>query len=119
MIAAVIAVESGGDNRAVGDGGRAYGCLQIHAVYVRDVNRITKRSFRHVDAFKRPVAVWMTRQYLEHYGEVYRRRTGKPPTYEVYARMHVAGPYGWRKTCSLPYWRKVQRELRRLGAVNP
>ena len=40
VIAALIAVESGGDWRAVGDGGKAVGGLQMWPVAVQEANRI-------------------------------------------------------------------------------
>jgi soluble lytic murein transglycosylase-like protein len=36
LILALIAVESSGNDNAIGDGGLAYGCLQLHACYVAD-----------------------------------------------------------------------------------
>ena len=36
LILALIAVESSGNDNAIGDGGLAYGCLQLHAAYVQD-----------------------------------------------------------------------------------
>ena len=39
LISAIMAVESGGRDQAIGDGGRALGPLQIHKAVVVDVNR--------------------------------------------------------------------------------
>ena len=36
LLLALIAVESGGNDHAIGDNGLAYGCLQLHAAYVQD-----------------------------------------------------------------------------------
>ncbi len=40
IIAALIAIESGGDRLAVGDGGKAVGILQIHPIMVAEANRL-------------------------------------------------------------------------------
>ena len=40
LLEALCLVESGGDPNAVGDNSEALGILQIHRVYVDDVNRI-------------------------------------------------------------------------------
>ena len=46
LITALIAVESSGNDMAIGDNGRALGPLQIHRGVVLDVNRITGSSSR-------------------------------------------------------------------------
>ena len=40
FVDAVIYVESRGNDSAVGDNGSAVGCLQIHPIMVREVNRL-------------------------------------------------------------------------------
>jgi hypothetical protein len=42
-IAALIRIESGGDSSAVGDGGRAVGCLQMWPCAVAEANRLAGR----------------------------------------------------------------------------
>ena len=110
LLAALIAVESGGDARAIGDGGRALGVLQIHAGVVQDVNRIAGRSWTHADAHRPEIAVQMAEIYLRHY--VTPARLGRAPTTQDYARVWNGGPNGHRKTATLPYWRKVRRHLK-------
>ena len=111
LIMALIAVESGGDDNAIGDGGKALGCLQIHAIYVRDVNRIAGTEYTHTDAFDRVKSITMTGIYLAHYGKRYTRITGKPVTYEVLARIHNGGPDGWKKPATLKSWKKVRKVM--------
>lgn len=123
LLAALIAVESGGDANAVGDNGAAVGCLQIHAAYVEDVNRILA-SKKHVggpafvyrlkDRTSESQSRGMAIAYLRHYGARYRRLKGIAPSYEVYARIHNGGPQGYAKSATDDYWRKVSRELDRL-----
>jgi len=59
LILAIIAVESGGDNNAIGDNGKAYGCLQIWSVYVEDANQFAGTSYTHLDAFDREKSIAM------------------------------------------------------------
>ena len=111
----LIAVESSGNDRAIGDQGRAVGCLQVHMITVRDVNRITGGRFTARARYSRASSVAMATAYLTYYGRRYERITGKAVTAEVLARIWNGGPDGWRKAATLPYWRKAQREADRQG----
>ena len=65
----LITLESGGDCSAIGDNGRAVGCLQIHEIYVHDVNRIYKTKYRWPeDCYDLGKSIDISREYLEHYG---------------------------------------------------
>ena len=46
LFSAIISVESNGDSSAVGDGGKAVGCMQIHPCVIEDVNRIYNKDYR-------------------------------------------------------------------------
>jgi hypothetical protein len=120
LIAALIVVESGGDVNAVGDNGKAVGCLQIHPITVRDCNRIlglrrplTPESFRFKedDRLFESTSRAMCIMYLRHYGKAYERKTGEPASYEVLARIWNGGPKGYTKPATDSYWRKVRAEL--------
>lgn len=106
LLPALIAVESSGRDDAVGDNGKAYGPLQIHAILVADVNRIHGTSYRHRDAFDRDTAIEIARLYLSHYCTA--QRLGRTPTNEDAARMWNGGPNGHRKKATLGYWAKVR-----------
>jgi len=112
LIAALIMVESGGNDLAIGDNGKALGVLQIHACVVEDVNRIYCISFQHKDAYIRRRAIRMCEFYLHHYGRLYERRTGLPANDEVLARIWNGGPRGYEKQATTKYWEKVQRALK-------
>ena len=56
FLAALIAVESSGNDNAVGDGGASHGPLQIGAAVVEDVNRF--RKARKQGQFKFPDACY-------------------------------------------------------------
>lgn len=111
LIAALIQVESSGNGLAIGDKGKAYGCLQLWNTYIQDVNRIYHTSYRHKDAFNRQTAIEITKKYLTFYGKIYTENTGKKPTNEVFARIHNGGPSGYKKVKTLEYWKKVKVEL--------
>lgn len=103
LISALIAVESSGNDLAIGDGGRAIGPLQIHKAVVIDVNRITGSNYRHQDMTNRAQARAVCESYLRHYGR------GK--SLEQQARIWNGGPTGDRKTATEAYWRKVQVQI--------
>jgi hypothetical protein len=121
LLAALIAVESGGDPTAIGDEGKALGILQIHKCVVDDVNKTYNTTFRHewlrsnsdgtttLDAivFSKQVCV----KYLAYWGARYEGETGQEPTYEVYARIWNGGPRGYAKSSTVAYWKKVEREI--------
>ena len=104
LISALIIVESSNNDLAVGDQGKAIGCLQIHRGVVQDVNRITGSNYRHQDMTNRVAARAVCQAYLEHYG--------KGKTTEQQARIWNGGPTGYRKPVTLAYWRRVQRNLK-------
>lgn len=110
FIAALIHVESSGNNVAIGDGGKAYGCLQIHPAVVKDVNRIYGAGLKHTDMFDRDLSVAVCRKYLEYYGSTLPRTA----TLEDYARIWNGGPNGWRSPRTKAYWKKVQHAMQTL-----
>jgi len=111
LIAALIIVESGGKDDAVGDGGMAVGCLQIWPCALDDVNRIAGTDFTLADRFDRQKSIRMCEIYLKHWGAYYERQTGKRPTAKVLARIWNGGPAGWKHGETLAYWRKVWKTL--------
>ena len=112
LVNAIATVESGGDSKAIGDGGKALGMFQLHKVYVQDVNRILKRkAYTYEDRMNPKKSREMTIVYLKYYGWVYESKTGKPATLEVLARIHNGGPNGWAKPATEKYWLKVKKAL--------
>jgi hypothetical protein len=104
LISALIVVESGGNDLAIGDGGRALGPLQIHRAVVVDVNRITGSNYRWEAMTNRVQARAVCEAYLKHWG--------KGKTTEEQARIWNGGPNGGRKQATEGYWRKVQKHLK-------
>ena len=114
LIPALIMVESGGRPDAIGDGGKAVGILQIHMSYLHDVNRIiaSKKIFHDRDRKNVKKSMEMARAYLVYYGKHYERKNNKVADYEILARIHNGGPYGWKKEATLKYWDKVKKAMR-------
>ena len=105
LISALIIVESSGNDRAIGDQGRAIGCLQIHKDVVLDVNKFTGSHYRHQDMTNRAQARAVCEAYLRHYG--------KGCTTEQLARKwNGGGPSGDKKKATEAYWAKVKKHLK-------
>ena len=104
LISALMIVESSGNDQAIGDQGRAIGCLQIHKAVVLDVNKFTRSSYRHQDMTNRAQARAVCEAYLKHYG--------KGCNTEQLARRWNGGPTGDRKQATVAYWRRVQKAIK-------
>lgn len=113
FISALIQVESGGNDRAVGDYVNglptSFGCLQISEKVLTDVSRISGCKVTYANAFRRLDAIWICQTYLYHYATA--ERLGHEPTFEDYARIWNGGPDGWREKATLPHAVKVAREM--------
>ncbi len=96
LIMILITIESGGDNKAIGDAGKAYGCLQIHAVMVQDFNRITGKRYTHHDAFCRSKSIEMAQATLTHYRRHIEATTGRKASVRDLARIWNGGGSAWK-----------------------
>lgn len=104
LISALMIVESGNNDQAIGDQGRALGPLQIHKAVVLDVNKFTGSNYRHQDMTNRVAARAVCQAYLEHYG--------KGKSLEEQARIWNGGPTGDRKEATVAYWSKVRKQIK-------
>lgn len=105
LISAIRQVESGGNDRAIGDGGRARGPYQCHRAAWADACAYGKVQWDYETlAFSEPHA----RQAMIWYWARY-----KATTDESKARCWNGGPK-WSRNPSATdaYWRKVQRAMR-------
>lgn len=109
LIMILINVESSGNDLEVGDGGRAYGCLQMHAGYVQDAAEYAGEDWKHKDAFCRETSIDIFLAYMARYATY--ERLGRAVTAEDVARIHNGGPNGWKKKSTDAYWHKVRKEL--------
>lgn len=109
LIAAIIQVESGGNNAAKGRHGEL-GCLQITPAVVADVNRIQgAANFTLADRLSHDRSVTMFRVYSDHYAT--EDRLNREPSIEDIARIWHAGPTRHRSPHALKYWRKVRAAM--------
>jgi len=108
LLSALIMVESGGNDQAIGPKGEL-GPLQIMPSTLVDVERICGHRFTREDAFVRDTASRIATIYLNHYASP--RRLGRDPTLRDYALIWHHGPNGWARPEPSRYWRKVQQYL--------
>jgi len=110
LAAALIMVESGGNDRAIGDGGNALGALQVHREVVKDVNRVYGTRYTHRQMYDRRKAVDVMNRYLWLYAHP--KRLGRRVTDEDRARIWNGGPMGWRSTATDGYAARFRRALK-------
>ncbi len=117
LIRALIIVESGGRDFAKGDYNKktgeymAIGCLQIHRIYLDDVNRILgKRVYTEQDRFNREKSKEMVIVYLTYWS-----KHNKIPLDDNYnlARIHNGGSKGHKKETTKKYAEKVLFQLKK------
>lgn len=104
---ALIQVESSGRDDAVGDGGKAIGCLQIWRPYWQDAVQRSGIKGTYRDCFNRVYAKRIAEAYMLRYA----RKAWINGDWEVCARIHNGGPRGHKKKATINYWRKVQKHL--------
>ena len=117
LVEALIQVESGGNDYAVGDKqlvDRAYGCLQIRKPVCIDVNKALGTSYKPEDMLgDRKTSKVLYNAYMELYATP--KALGRAVTDQDRARIWNGGPTGYKKTSTVEYWVKVQKAL--LGGV--
>ena len=119
LINAIIQVESSGKDDAVGDNGKAIGCLQIWKPYWLDATERSNIGGKHTDCFKRDYAVRIFDAYMNRYaGAAWQSQSAFNP--EFVARIHNGGPKGYKKTATIKYWKKVKilLDMKRGGVYN-
>ena len=114
LINAIIYVESRGNDSAIGDRGKAVGCLQIHPICVREVNRILRKNdipllYTLEDRYSREKSIEMFNIIAEQY-ECCEYLTFIQYA-EIVARRWNGGPRGHKKRATIKYWNKVQSVL--------
>lgn len=106
LLAAIRQVESGGNDKAVGDGGKAIGPYQIHRVYWQDAVHFDKRlGGSYEDCYDPEYAKKVVRAYMKRYAP-------KDASDETYARIHNGGPRGATIKATKPYWAKVRKAMK-------
>tara|TARA_R110000764_G_scaffold56593_2_gene123271 strand:+ start:180 stop:665 length:486 start_codon:yes stop_codon:yes gene_type:complete len=114
FVDAVIYVESRGNDSAVGDNGKAVGCLQMHPIMVREVNRILAKydiptTYTLEDRYSREKSIEMFNIISEEYycceGYTFTDYV------EIVARRWNGGPRGDKKRSTIKYWNNVQKRI--------
>lgn len=106
LAAALIMIESAGNDLAVGDRGTAIGPLQIRPAAVADVNRVFGTCYEHARMTNRTEAIAVMDRYLWIYAQP--SRLGRPVTDVDRARIWNGGPNGWRKSATEAYGRRYE-----------
>ena len=109
LINAIIKVESNDNVNAIGDNGKAVGCMQIWKVVVDDVNKVSKLKYNYNDRFNKEKSIEIFKLYINKYATA--KRLGRTPTNEDVARIWNGGPNGFKKAGTKQYWLKVKAEL--------
>jgi hypothetical protein len=113
FIDVVIYVESRGNDSAIGDNGKAVGCLQIHPIAVLEANRILAKYdsptvYSLGDRYNREKSIEMFNVISEEY-ECCEDYTFMEYA-EIVARRWNGGPRGDRKIATIKYWNKIKNE---------
>ena len=103
FLSALAAIESGGDYSAWNREEDAHGLYQIRPAYLSDANAILGRKMDIWQMHDPSDAAAAVRAYLTRYGNAYAKRTGKPVTREVLARIHNGGPRGAERSATEDY----------------
>ena len=114
LINAIIYVESRGNDSAIGDRGKAVGCLQIQPICVREVNRILRKHKSNVryslqDRYNRAKSIQMFNIIAEQY--VCCEYVTFMEYAEIVSRRWNGGPRGEKKKSTIKYWKKVKNQL--------
>ena len=97
-------VESKGNINAIGDNGQAIGCMQIHPIMIRDVNRILRRNeYTLDDRYDRNKSRQIWQSDMNHYC--------KDMSLENMARNWNGGPTGYKQEATKKYWIKIKNYL--------
>lgn len=113
LISALAQVESTNGKKQVGDKhlvNKAYGDLQVRKTCLDDVNKAAGTNYKPEDCIgNRELSEWVFKRYMKLWAT--KKRLGRKPTDEDYARIWNGGPDGWKKDSTLGYWEKVKKAL--------
>lgn len=113
LINAIIMVESGGLDTAIGDKHlthKAYGPMQIRQPAVIDVNNYLGTKYKAEDCLgNRELSIKIFKAYMEIYCT--EKRLGRKVTDEDRARTWNGGPFGYKSKLTEGYWLKVKKYL--------
>ena len=109
LLDAIMKVESKGDiNCKDGDNGKAIGPYQIWKSYWEDAIEYDHSiGGTYQDCRKKDYSEKIIRSYWKRYAPI-------NATDEQLARIHNGGPKGYKKKCTIKYWKKVEKCLGRI-----
>jgi len=101
-------VESGCDDEAIGDDGKAIGRYQIWEAYWSDaLVKAPSIGGEYEDCKGKVYAERVLVAYMLRYAA----QAVKDKDYETLARIHNGGPQGHKRKATLKYWEKVEKAL--------
>jgi hypothetical protein len=110
LIDSISYIESRHTPNAIGDGGKAYGSLQIHKIAVDDHNRLYGTKYTHNDMFTDSIARIVCEGLLNYGISLYYNKHCKYPATEDLLRMWNGGIYtGYKKDATLVYVEKFNQ----------
>jgi hypothetical protein len=97
-------LESRHNPRAIGDGGKAFGSLQIHKIAVDDYNRLYNTNYQHADMLNDSIARIVCEGLLNYGIKLYYNKYDTYPSVEELLRMWNGGIYnGYSKNSTITY----------------
>ena len=108
LVAAIVAIESNGNNQARGRHGEI-GALQVTKAVVADVNRHHGTRYTVRRMTNRTEATDVFDRYMWIYAT--QSRLGRPVTDEDRARIWNGGPNGWNRAATMPYLRRYRQQI--------
>jgi len=114
LLPILMQIESSNNPSAVGDNGHAVGILQIHKIYVRDVNRILGHDeYTYDDRWDIEKSKEMTKIYLSWYAPKMKLMS-KLDKLQTLGAIHNGGPKGYEKSSTLKYRLKIAKAYARM-----
>jgi hypothetical protein len=107
LVPKLIKIESGGNTKAIGDSGRAKGCLQIWSCIILEVNSIYKTNYKHNDAFDKEKSKKICYLYLKHWSKVKKVSDEKSLAFLWNGGPNFKKASSKKKQNLNNYWRKV------------
>lgn len=102
-------IETNNNPKAIGDGGKSFGILQIQQKAIDDVNERFGTSYIHEDAFDIACAEEIFELYITIWGSHLEAKEKRPLTDEDIVRIWNGGPRGYKRKGTLDYLEKYKK----------
>jgi hypothetical protein len=108
-------IESHNEPSAIGDNGKAFGVLQIHKIYVQEVNNRFGTTYTHKEMFQENCAEEVFFLYMEFAIERFERKYKRPVAEQDVVRMHNGGAFqGHRIESTKKYYNKYLKMSKKM-----